>query len=84
MDDISIPHRPMEMNFSKKQFATPLHNLLPMHPNIIIDVKSFGKGYTLFVFDLNTSQNDGELSLVKNGTIRLEGQLNRELPESVK
>ena len=73
----------MEMNFSKKQFATPLHNLMSMHPNIIIDAKSFGKGYTLFVFDLNTSQNEGELSLVKNGTIQLVGQLNQELQESV-
>ena len=69
VDDISIPHRPMEINFSKKQFATPLHNLMSMHPNIIIDAKSFGKGYTLFVFDLNTSQDEGELSLVKNRTI---------------
>ena len=73
----------MEMNFGKGQFASPLHNLLSLHPNIIIDAKSFGKGCTLFVFDLNTSQNTGELSLVKNGTIWLEGQLDRELPESV-
>ena len=75
----------MEMKFGKGQFASPLHNLLSLHPNIIIDAKSFGKGYrsTLFVFDLNTSQNTGELSLVKNCTIQLEGQLDRELPESV-
>ena len=83
VDDVSIPHHPMEMNFSKGQFASPLHNLLSTHPNIIIDSKSFGKGYTLFVFDLNTSQNEGELSLVKNRTIQLEGQFGRELLESI-
>ena len=48
VDDISIPHCPMEMNFGKGQFVSPLHNLLSLHPNIIIDAKSFGKGYTLF------------------------------------
>ena len=83
VDDVSIPHCPMEMNFSKRQFASPHHNLLSTHPNIIMDSKSFGKGYTLFVFYLNTSQNEGELSLVKNGTISLEGQFDRELLESI-
>ena len=55
VNDVSMPCRPLEMNFQKGQFSSALCNVLRGHPNVIIDANSFDNGYSLFVFDVNSS-----------------------------
>ena len=55
VNDVSMPHRPLDMNFKRGQFSSALCNILREHPNVIIDAKSFNNGYGLFVFDVNPS-----------------------------
>ena len=71
------------MNSKRGQYASALCNILSAHPNVIIDAKSFNNGYSLFVFDVNPSQNRGELALQQLGNVRLEVQFDVELPEAV-
>ena len=83
VNDVSMPHHPLDMNFKRGQFASALCNILRGHPNVIIDAKSFNNGYGLFVFEVNPSQNRGELALQQSGNVRLEIQFDDELPEAV-
>ena len=83
VNDVSMPHYPLDMNFKRGQFASALCNVLRAHPNVIIDAKSFNNGYGLFVFDVNPSQNRGELALQQSGNVRLEVQFDDELPKPV-
>ena len=83
VNDVSMPHHPLDMNFKRGQFASALCNVLRAHPNVIIDAKSFNNGYGLFVFDVNPSQNRGELALQQSGNVGLEVQFDDELPEAV-
>ena len=83
VNDVSTPGRPLEMNFTKKQFASALCSLQRTHPNVLIKHDSFDQGYALFVFDINSSMNEGELPLQKSGTVRLEIQLDYALTQSV-
>ena len=71
------------MNFKRGQFASALCNVLRTHPNVVIDVKSFNKDYSLFVFEVNTSEKRGELALQQLGNVRLEVHFDDELPEAV-
>ena len=52
VNDVSMPHRPLEMNFQKGQFTSALCHVLRGHPNVIINANSFDNGYSLFVFDV--------------------------------
>lgn len=83
VNDVSTPHRPLSMDFSKGQFASPLFNLIRTRPNVLIDVESFDKGYSLFVFDINSKQNSHELALQNCGNVRLEIQFGTELTEAI-
>ena len=83
VNDVSMPHCPLDMNFKWVSFSSALCNVLRAHPNIIIDAKSFKKGYGLFVYEVNTSKNRGELALQQSGNVRLEVQFDDELPEAV-
>lgn len=83
VNDVSTPGRPMEMNFRKRQYATALNSVQRVNPNILINQESFDKGYALFVFDINPNMNEDELPLQKTGTVRLEMQFDRALPEAV-
>ena len=83
VNDVSMPHCPLDMNFKRGQFASALCKVLRGHPNVIIDAKSFNNGYGLFVFDVNPSQNRGELALQQSVNVRLEVQFDDELPEAV-
>ena len=67
VNDVSMPHWPLDMNFKRGQFASALCNVLKGHPNVIIYAKSFNNGYGLFVFEVNPSQNRGELALQQLG-----------------
>ena len=70
----------MEMNLGKGQFTSQSFVITSEHYH---RYQIFWERIYPLCVDLNTSQNTGELSLVENGTIQLEGQLDRELPESV-
>ena len=83
VNDVSTPARPMEMNFEKRQFATALNSVLRTHPNLLIDNRSYDKGYALFVFDINPSMVEDALPLQKTGTVRLELQMDKALSEAV-
>ena len=83
VNDVSMPHHPLDMNFKRGQFSSALCNILREHPNVIIDAKSFNNGYGLSVFDVNPSQNRDELALQQLGNVRLEVQFDDELPEAV-
>ena len=83
INDVSTPHRPLEFNFRTGYFASALNNLMLSCPNIVIDSQSFDKGYSLFVFDINSSSSEDELALQTSGNVRLEVQFAEELPESV-
>ena len=41
INDVCMPHRPLEMNFQKGQFTSALCYVLREHPNVIIDANSF-------------------------------------------
>ena len=83
VNDVYMPHRPLEMNFQKGQFTSALCNVLREHPNVIIDAKSFDNGYSLFVFNVNSSHDEDDLALQNSGNVQLEVQFAEELPESV-
>lgn len=84
VNDVSRPHRPVEMNFSTRRYLTALCNLLRMYNNVVIDYDTFPNGYTIFVFDVNSTDNgDDNLTLRQSGNVRLEMQFDKELDESV-
>ena len=83
VNDVSTPHRPLEMNFEKGQFASPLFNLIRTRSNVVIDAESFDRGYSLFLFDINPKINSYELPLQTSGNVRLEMQFANQLEESV-
>ena len=83
INDVSMPHHPLDMNFKRGQFASALCNVLGGHPNVIIDARSFNNGYGLFVFEVNQVKAGGELALQKLGNVRLEVQFDDELPKAV-
>ena len=83
INEVSTPHHPLEFNFKMGYFASALNNLMLTCPNIVIDSQSFDKGYSLFVFDINSSSIEEELALQTSGNVRLEVQFAEELPESV-
>ena len=62
INDVCMPHRPLEMNFQKGQFTSALCNVLREHPNVIIDANSFDNGYSLFVFNVNSSHDEDDLA----------------------
>ena len=63
INDVCMPHRPLEMNFQKGQFTLALCNVLREHPNVIVDANSFDNGYSLFVFNVNSSNDEDDLAL---------------------
>ena len=69
INDVSMPHRPLEMNFQKGQFTSALCNVLRGHPNVIIDANYFDNGYSLFVFDVNSSHDKDDLALQNSGNV---------------
>ena len=69
VSDVCMPHRPLEMNFQKGQFTSALCNVLREHPNVIIDANSFGNGYSLFIFYVNPSHDEGDLALQNSGNV---------------
>ena len=83
VNDVCVPHRPLEMNFAARQFAPALCNIVRSHPNVVIDGRSFNEGYSLFVFDIDPNQNNNELSLQNSGTVRVEFKFGENLPESI-
>ena len=84
INDVNIPHRPLTMNFARKQFSSALFNMMSSSNNVLIDKHAFSNGYSLFVFDINPPQPDNDdLSLQETGTVRLEMTFEEELPESV-
>ena len=64
-----MPYRPLEMNFQKGQFTLALCNVLREHLNIIIDANSFDNGYSLFVFNVNSSHDEDDLALQNSGNV---------------
>ena len=69
VNDVCMPHRPLEMNFQKGQFTSALCNILREHPNVIIDANSFDNGYSLFVFNVNLSHDDDDVALQNSGNV---------------
>ena len=65
VNDVCMPHRPLEMNFQKGQFTSALCNV----PNVIINAKSFDNGYSLFVFNVNLSHDEDDLALQNSGNV---------------
>ena len=63
INDVCMPYRPLEMNFQKGQFTSALCNVLREHPNVSIDANSFDNGYSLFVFNVNSSHDEDDLAL---------------------
>ena len=78
-----MPHQPLEMIFQKGQFTLALCNVLREHPNVIINANSFDNGYSLFVFNVNSSHDEDDLPLQNSGNVQLEVQFAKELSESV-
>ena len=66
VSDVCMPHRPLEMNFQKGQFTSALCNV---HPNVIINAKSFDNEYSLFVFNVNSSHDEDDLALQNSGNV---------------
>ena len=83
VNDVCMSHRPLEMNFQKGQFTSALCNVLREHPNVIINANSFDNGYSLFVFNVNSSHDEDDLALQNSDNVQLEVQFAKELPESV-
>ena len=69
INDVCMPHRPLEMNFQKGQFTSALCNVLREHLNVIIDAYSFDNGYSLFVFNVNLSHDEDDLALQNSGNV---------------
>ena len=69
VNDVCMPHRPLEMNFQKGQFALTLCNVLREHPNVVINANSFDNGYSLFVFNVNLSHDEDDLALQNSGNV---------------
>ena len=69
INDVCIPHRPLEINFQKGQFTSALCNVLGEHPNVIINANSFDNGYSLFIFDVNSSQDEDDLALKNSSNV---------------
>ena len=69
VNDVCMPHRHLEMNFQKGQFTSALCNVLREHSNVIIDAKSFDNGYSLFVFNVNSSHDEDDLALQNSGNV---------------
>ena len=79
ISDVCMPHRPLEINFQKGQFTLALCNVLGELPNVIIDANSFDNGYSLFVFNVNSSHdfvfnvnsshNEDDLALQNSGNV---------------
>ena len=69
VNDVCMPHRPLEMNFQKGQFISALCNVLREHPNVINDANSFDNGYSLFVFNVNLSHDEDDLALQNSGNV---------------
>lgn len=83
VNDVCTPHRPMEMDFRKRQFSTALYSILRVAPNVLINHENFDKGFALFAFDINSSVNPHELPLQRGGTVRLEMQFATPLPNAI-
>ena len=69
VNDVCMPHRPLEMNFQKGQFTSALCNVLREHLNVIIDANSFDNGYSFFVFNVNSSHDEDDLALQNSGNV---------------
>ena len=83
INDVNTPHRPLITNFRNGHVESALCNILSSSDYVIIDKQAFINGYSLFVFDINPSEDDNELSLQETGTVRLQLAFEEELPESV-
>ena len=69
INDVCMPHRPLEMNFQMDQFTLALCNVLREHPNVNIDANSFDNAYSLFIFDVNSSHDEDDLALQNSGNV---------------
>ena len=68
VNDVCMPHRPLEMNFQKGQFTLALCNVLREHPNVIIDANSFDN---VFLSLMSTSHDEDNLQTSGNVQLKV-------------
>jgi hypothetical protein len=79
VDGVSVPSRPLQLDFDKGQFVTAYLNLFDCaeskqnRTGLTIERSYFANGYTLFCFTIEPNNLGGKyLNLVKTGHTRLE------------
>ncbi len=85
-----IPAKPLQPNFERNKCVRSYLSLysgthmLYQDESNGIDREEYGKGFTLFAFDLTPDLNDGShYNIVKQGNLRLELHFAKPLPETI-
>ena len=90
VDGVQIPSKPLQPDFAgenhMRSYASLFNGTGLMSRNQGNDISrdEYGKGYTLFAFDLTPDLSDaGHFQLVKHGNLRLELHFKTQLPQTV-
>ena len=90
VDGMQIPSKPLQPDFASenhmRSYASLFNGTGLMSRNQGNDISrdEYGKGYTLFAFDLTPDLSDaGHFQLVKHGNLRLELHFKNQLPKTV-
>ena len=90
VDGMQIPSKPLQPDFATenhmRSYASLFNGTGLMSRNQGNDISrdEYGKGYTLFAFDLTPDLSDaGHFQLVKHGNLRLELHFKNQLPKTV-
>ncbi|GFT66045.1 uncharacterized protein F54H12.2 [Trichonephila clavipes] len=77
VDDQSMPHQPLELDFEKDNYIRAYQNLFLQSEGLYLSRTEFPKGYALYLFDLSPDLCDGEhFNLIKHSNLRIELKFN--------
>lgn len=90
VDGQPVPHNPLELNFSQKQYIRAYQNLFMSTEHMrsdqgnFISREDFCDGNTLFAYNLSADLCDGEhFNLIKHSNLRIEMKFEKPLEETV-
>ncbi|XP_042911668.1 uncharacterized protein F54H12.2-like [Parasteatoda tepidariorum] len=90
VDGQPVPHNPLELNFSQKQYIRAYQNLFMSTEHMrsdkgnFISREEFCDGYTLYAFDLSPDLCDGDhFNLIKHSNLRIEMKFEKPLDGTV-
>ena len=83
LPDRTVPATTEVYDFSNRSFAPLLNNLYDLGPNTVINMLSFAKGYAIFVFNLNSLDNNKtQLALQRYGSLKIDVTFGNDLEET--